>query len=66
MKPIQQHIDDHHGGNKTHFAKAVGTTPQMVQQWKRGGFWVTTEGYIINPNTTKCDPSHSTAQPDAP
>ena len=66
MKPLQQHINDHHGGNKAAFARAVGTSPQMVQQWKRQGFWVTVEGFVINPNTTKRDPSHITTQPDAP
>lgn len=59
MKPIEQYIKDHDGNSKSTFARAVGATPQDVSRWIARGFYVTSDGWIINPKVTKRNPRHS-------
>lgn len=56
MKPIQQHINELYDGNKAAFSRSIGSSPTVTQAWIRKGFYVTSEGYVINPQTTKRDP----------
>lgn len=58
MKPLIDHINEHHGGNHRLFAEAVGVTKQKVSEWKRAGWVITADGWVVNPNTSKRDISH--------
>lgn len=55
MKSVSEHVKFHYSGNKARFARAVGSSPTVVQQWVNKGFIVTREGFVINPVTTKRD-----------
>ena len=55
MKTIKQHAAEHHGGSQRKLAEACQTTPQLVSAWVAKGFIVTSEGWVINPATTKRD-----------
>lgn len=56
MKSLEQHINEYHGGNKAEFSRSIGSSPTVTQAWIKKGFYVTSEGYVINPETTKRDP----------
>ena len=55
MKKVSEHIEFHYSGNKARFARAVSSSPAVVQKWVNKGFVVTREGFVINPATTKRD-----------
>lgn len=55
MKPIEQHVNEKHKGNKAAFGRAVGVYPADVSRWVNKGFIVTSDGFVINPSTTKRD-----------
>ena len=59
MKTLREHIDEHYGGSQKSFADAIGWWPANVSNWLKAGYIITAEGWIINPNTTKRDTSHS-------
>lgn len=61
MKTVGQHINEHHSGNKAAFGRLVGVCTADVCRWVKRGFIVTSEGWVINPATTKRD---TKGQPD--
>ena len=47
IKPIQQHIDDEHGGSKPAFAESMGKTTKQVHRYiEIGAWWV--NGAIVH------------------
>ena len=45
---LQQHINEHHGGNKTAYARHMGTSYTQVKRWLEMGVFIH-EGELCKP-----------------